>query len=149
MTIDPSPSRDVLLCPYCRLVQFRTTTGRCRRCQRFLEKIRSTPSDGVALSAEPLSKRIGAAIRSLRKERKLSQSQLADAMNTSRSYLSKLECGILVPSLQTLERATAALGTDIASLFHQLRQLPIVEARRTSIMGSIDDGFNTVADPST
>jgi transcriptional regulator with XRE-family HTH domain len=77
---------------------------------------------------EALAKRIGAAIRSLRKERKLSQRRLAEAMGTARSYISKLERGLLVPSLQTLERATSALGIDIADLFLRLR-------RRSSHLG--------------
>jgi hypothetical protein len=48
-----------------------------------------------------------------------------DVMGTARSYISKLGCGLLVPSFQTLERATSALGIDIADLFLRLRrQIP-------------------------
>ena len=119
------PNREVLRCPHCRLVQFRSTSGLCRRCHQPLETLHvslpagSSPSHGDELSTEPLAKRIGAAVRNLRKERKLSQRQLATAMGTVRSHISKIERGLLVPSFQTLERATSALGIDIADLFRR------------------------------
>ena len=88
MQSNPFPNREVLRCPHCRLVQFRSTTGLCRRCHQHLETLHVdlpaglSPSHGAALSTEPLSKRIGAAVRDLRKERRLSQRQLANAMGT-------------------------------------------------------------------
>jgi len=36
-----------------------------------------------------------------------------------RSHISKIERGLVVPSFQTLERATSALGIDIADLFRR------------------------------
>jgi len=128
MQSNPFPNREILRCPHCRLVQFRSTSGLCRRCHQPLETLHvglqagSSPSHGAVLSTEPLAKRIGAAVRSLRRERKLSQRQLATAMGTVRSHISKVERGLLVPSFQTLERATSALGIDIADLFRRLRQ---------------------------
>jgi len=125
MQSNPFPNREVLRCPHCRLVQFRSTTGLCRRCHQHLETLHVdlpaglSPSHGAALSTEPLSKRIGAAVRDLRKERRLSQRQLANAMGTVRSHISKIERGLLVPSFQTLERATSALGIDIADLLRR------------------------------
>ena len=125
MQSKPLPNREVLRCPHCRLVQFRSTTGLCCRCHQPLEAQYAglpaglSPSHGAALSTEPLSKRIGAAVRDLRKERRLSQRQLANAMGTVRSHISKIERGLVVPSFQTLERATSALGIDIADLFRR------------------------------
>ena len=121
----PFPNREVLRCPHCRLVQFRSATDLCCRCHQPLEaQYAGLPaglslSHGAALSTEPLAKRIGAAVRDLRKERKLSQRQLANAMGTVRSHISKIERGLVVPSFQTLERATSALGIDIADLFRR------------------------------
>jgi transcriptional regulator with XRE-family HTH domain len=40
-------------------------------------------------------------------------------MGTVRSHISKIERGLVVPSFQTLERATSALGIDIADLFRR------------------------------
>ena len=128
MQSNPFPNREARRCPHCRLVQFRSTSGICLRCHQPLETLHvglpagSSPSRGAELSTESLAKRIGAAIRDLRKERKLSQRQLANAMGTVRSHISKIERGLLVPSFQTLERATSALSIDIADLFRRLRQ---------------------------
>ena len=125
MQSNPFPTREVLRCPHCRLVQFRSTIGLCRRCHHSLETLHIglptdlSPFHGAELPTEPLAKRIGAAVRDLRKERKLSQRQLANAMGTLRSHISKIERGLLVPSFQTLERATLALGIDIADLFRR------------------------------
>jgi transcriptional regulator with XRE-family HTH domain len=73
-------------------------------------------------STEALAQRVGVAIKSLRKERKFTQQRLAVLMGTCRSYISKLESGRVVPSLLTLERATSALGIDLAELFLRLRR---------------------------
>jgi transcriptional regulator with XRE-family HTH domain len=68
-------------------------------------------------SLEPLSLRIGRAIRLLRQKRRLSQDRLAQSMKTSRPYLSRLERGVVSPSISTLERAALALGVDLCDLF--------------------------------
>lgn len=60
------------------------------------------------------------ALRRERKKRKLSQQQLASAMRTARSYVSKLERDMADPSLSTLERAAAAFNINIAELFSGL-----------------------------
>lgn len=70
-----------------------------------------------------LAQRVGVAVKTLRKERKFTQQRLAILMGTARSYISKLESGHVVPSLQTLERATSALSIDLAELFLRLRRL--------------------------
>ena len=69
----------------------------------------------------PLAKRVGEAIRILRNERKMSQQRLADSMGTARSYLSKLERGLIDPSLSTLERAARALRLDVPEVFLRVR----------------------------
>ena len=78
--------------------------------------------DRLEKSAELLALRVGIAVRSLRKERKFTQQRLAILMGTGRSYISKLESGRVVPSLQTLERARSAFGIDLAELFLRLRR---------------------------
>jgi transcriptional regulator with XRE-family HTH domain len=72
---------------------------------------------------EILAKRIGATIRVLRKERRLTQSQLASKIRISRPSVTKLENGKAVPSLAKLQQVTAALGIDIAEVFLHIRRL--------------------------
>ena len=126
MTPNLSLHHETLRCPNCHLVQFRTKTDLCRRCQQFLETpLRSAhpyicPAAGIEPSPESLAQRIGAAIQFHRKQQRLSQQQLAKTMRTSRSYISKLERGQLVPTLNTLHRAAQALGLKLADLLLDL-----------------------------
>jgi transcriptional regulator with XRE-family HTH domain len=41
-------------------------------------------------------------------------------MQTARPYLSKLERGVITPTLDTLERTASALGIDMSELFLRL-----------------------------
>ncbi len=123
------PSSEVPTCLHCGLVQFRTVKGLCRRCGRPLDPhagrapVCPAVHVGFSPSAEKLAERIGTTIRSLRKERRLTQQCLADRAGTARTYISRLECGLLVPSLDTLERVVMALNlTDLADLFLRLRR---------------------------
>jgi transcriptional regulator with XRE-family HTH domain len=52
-------------------------------------------------------------------------------MGTGRSYISKLESGRVVPSLQTLQRATSALSIDLAELFLRVRRQTQAESLAT------------------
>jgi transcriptional regulator with XRE-family HTH domain len=54
---------------------------------------------------------IGKAVKRAREFRKLTQYQLADAMNCPRSYVSKIENGRTTPTLAT-ERIAKALDTE-------------------------------------
>ena len=104
-----------------------TATGFCRRCHRSLEKPYVdlpnplTLPSGANLPAKLLAKRIGAAIRILRKERRFSQKRLANKIGISRPSITKLESGKSIPTLAKLQRVTAALGIDIAELFLRIR----------------------------
>ena len=55
-------------------------------------------------------------MRTLRKEKKLSQEELADKVGIGQSFISKIEKGHLEPSLSTLGRIAKVLDTDIKSL---------------------------------
>jgi ribosome-binding protein aMBF1 (putative translation factor) len=124
----PHPSFEVPRCPHCGLIQFRRATSNCVRCKKALDNgTARTPAHSFTPhntehSAQVLAGRIGTAIRNIRKEKNLTQQRLAILMSTGRSYISKLECGSTVPSLRTLERATSALGIDLAELFLRLRR---------------------------
>lgn len=59
---------------------------------------------------------VGLKIKSLRKEHKLTQSQLAAKANLSRSYLADIERNRYNPSLSTLESIAGALGVQVADI---------------------------------
>lgn len=60
---------------------------------------------------------LGPTLRRLRKQNRLSLKALADHADCSESMLSKIETGHANPSLATLHRIVAALGTSMAALF--------------------------------
>jgi transcriptional regulator with XRE-family HTH domain len=63
-----------------------------------------------------LAARIGARLRELRQARSLTLAKLAEQSGMSVSYLSAVEKGVNLPSLQTLARITEALGVSIPSV---------------------------------
>ncbi len=65
---------------------------------------------------DSLAKRIGARLRALRKARQLTLAALSERSGMSTSYLSAVEKGVNLPSLQTLARLTEALGVSIPSV---------------------------------
>jgi transcriptional regulator with XRE-family HTH domain len=65
---------------------------------------------------DSLAKRIGARLRTLRKARQLTLAALSQRSGMSTSYLSAVEKGVNLPSLQTLARLTEALGVSIPSV---------------------------------
>jgi DNA-binding XRE family transcriptional regulator len=119
--------RDILYCSKCDLVQFQSSTGNCRRCQKKLESLllnrrkHSILLSSNSLPAAPLAKRIGLTIRDLRKERKLSQARFATSIGAARAGLSRIERGLAHPTLKTLEKVAAALDMDILDLFIRIR----------------------------
>src|SRR5215469_18440436 len=117
--------REVIRCKTCRLVQYRTRTGNCRRCVRVLPQrlefmIPPSPPAEEAV-AEPASEKlinqqtvenIGQRIRQLRESRSMTQIQLQ-----SRTNLSRIESGQMTPSLGTLEKISEALNVGLNRFF--------------------------------
>ena len=60
---------------------------------------------------------IGKRIRQLREMRKLSQGDIEETTGLLRCYVSRVENGHTVPSLETLERFAAPLGVPLYQLF--------------------------------
>ena len=60
---------------------------------------------------------IGKRIRQLREMRKLSQGDIEETTGLLRCYISRVENGHTVPSLETLERFAGALGVPLYQLF--------------------------------
>jgi transcriptional regulator with XRE-family HTH domain len=60
---------------------------------------------------------IGARIRQLREQKKLSQGDIEETTGLLRCYISRVENGHTVPSLETLERFAAALDLPLYRFF--------------------------------
>lgn len=58
----------------------------------------------------------GAAIRAMRLERHMSQSELARLSGISQAYASKIEAGRATPSESVLARVSSALGVPVSAL---------------------------------
>lgn len=123
MSPDYAINRPAITCPNCALHQFKPLSGLCRRCNRplvysFAYKRKTlTNVEPAILSTESLAKSIGSKIRRQRKMCKISQHRLATISNTARPSLSRIENGIVLPSLNTLCRISAALGLELHELF--------------------------------
>jgi transcriptional regulator with XRE-family HTH domain len=130
----PTQVREVLPCPRCGLVQFRTRNSLCRRCHRPLETAErtSTPeAGGPASSADPadlneltLVKNLGARLREVRRMYGLTQRALARRMNVPRTYISKVEMSRTIPTIATLYRFAGALGLEVQHLLCATRVHP-------------------------
>jgi len=55
-------------------------------------------------------------LRTLRRDRFMTQEDLADKAGVTREYIARLEAGRYDPSLSTLEKLAKALKVDIAKL---------------------------------
>lgn len=64
-----------------------------------------------------LALRIGKKIIKLREQKKMTQEKLAFENDFSKGYLSDIEAGKKLPSLQLLEKIAEALDVDIKELF--------------------------------
>src|SRR5277367_5435569 len=128
--------REVLRCDYCTLVQFRPTSGLCRRCHKCLEVEMPEPQSAVMalVPAQPEKEgglQVATAVRDLRHVRNLSQRQLAARMGVPRTYISKIENGKAMPTLSSLDRLARALQVDISAL---LRDAPRRHQDETAVL---------------
>jgi len=67
---------------------------------------------------------IGQRIRQLREQKNLSQGDIEKASGLLRCYISRVEHGHTVPSLETLERFAAALDVPLYRLFYTGEDTP-------------------------
>ena len=78
---------------------------------------------------------IGDRLRSLREEKKLSQGDIEKRTGFVRPYISRVENGHVVPSIETLEKFARALDVPIYQLFYDGEEppkLPNLPKRRSS-----------------
>ena len=67
---------------------------------------------------------IGTRLRKMREERNLSQGDIEKRTGLLRCYISRVENGHTVPSLETMERLAAALEIPLYALFYDGDQPP-------------------------
>ena len=67
---------------------------------------------------------IGYRLRQLREKKNLSQGDIEKASGLLRCYISRVEHGHTVPSLETLERFAAALDVPLYKLFYEGDEAP-------------------------
>lgn len=72
--------------------------------------------------SEPILYQFGAAIRKLRREKNISQEQLADMCCLHRTYISDVELGKRNVSLENIEKMASALGISISVLFKEVEK---------------------------
>jgi len=60
--------------------------------------------------------KLGQNLRKLRLKKKMSQVDLATALNVDRAYISNIENGRMNPTLSTLEKIAGALGVATSEL---------------------------------
>lgn len=67
---------------------------------------------------------IGERLRALREEKHLSQGQIETRSGLLRCYISRVEHGHTVPSIETLEKMSRALEVPLYQLFYEGDDLP-------------------------
>jgi len=78
---------------------------------------------------------IGTRLRKMREERNLSQGDIEKRTGLLRCYISRVENGHTVPSLETMERLAAALEVPLYALFYdgdQPPELPNLTQRKSA-----------------
>ena len=85
---------------------------------------------------------IGTRLRKLRDEKNLSQGDIEKRTGLLRCYISRVENGHTVPSIETLERLASALEIPLYQLFYEGDEpppLPNLSKRRTTEELALDE----------
>lgn len=78
---------------------------------------------------------IGTRLRKLREDKKLSQGDIEERTGLLRCYISRVENGHTIPSIETLERLSSALEIPLYQLFYEGDEappLPNLSKRKTT-----------------
>jgi transcriptional regulator with XRE-family HTH domain len=67
---------------------------------------------------------IGSRLRKLREDKKLSQGDIEERTGLLRCYISRVENGHTIPSIETLERIASALEIPLFQLFYEGEEPP-------------------------
>src|SRR5260370_10337912 len=105
----------------------------CPFCPRFSLATRET--------AREIPTMIGERLRTLRKDKNLSQGDIEERTGLQRCYVSRVENGHTIPSLETLQKMALALEVPLYKFFYegdeppQMPPLPVVKKRAAEIWG--------------
>lgn len=81
-----------------------------------------------------IEKLIGVQIARIRKEREITQEQLAESVDVATETISRLERGVSIPSLKTLARISEALHVSLKDLFDfEYPQKPVSAIEKESM----------------
>ena len=83
---------------------------------------------------------IGEHLRSIRESKKLSQGDIEKKTGLLRSYLSRVENGHTVPSVETLEKIARALDMKIYQILYDGNEPPAIPPPKRSVDGWGSDG---------
>jgi DNA-binding XRE family transcriptional regulator len=107
------------VCPNCQLKQYEPGGSlKCRRCHHhlgisYLEiYLPSSVASLTSQSETAIRKEGGGLIRRLRSRREITQAGLASLTGIHRTYLSRAECGRVLPSIIALIKIARALDVD-------------------------------------
>lgn len=107
--------REVVRCRHCKLTQF-VRNGNCVRCKQAL--VRQAPI--VALPVEVVQPKIpgtiAGIIRSRRRGLRMSQRQMAVALGSPRTWISKIERGRSAPTIASAKRIAKVLCCEVDDL---------------------------------
>ena len=92
--------------------------------------------------------RIGALLRSLRHDRKISLKDLGQLCEVSASFLSQTERGLCSVSIPTLERICAALGVTLAEFFARVEPNPSLASPAPTVLRSEEQGAVNLSEAS-
>lgn len=113
------PNRPVVRCPHCKLRQYETVSGNCRRCKLRLREpeppvVEVAPPEPEKIlkgyGRHPKTPNMAEAIKSIRMNMGLSQRDLAIKMKVPRTYVSKIENAKAEPTLTSLYKFAAGFG---------------------------------------
>jgi DNA-binding XRE family transcriptional regulator len=113
------PNRVVIRCKGCRLNQFLTRNGLCRKCRHeLIEKPKEEIKPVIVEVWRPVSlaAQIPLAVRLLRFAMEFKQKDLALRMGCPRTFITKIESGKKSSTLKTVRSLARAFGMDTCGL---------------------------------
>jgi len=93
-----------------------------------------------------LKGRVANRIKTIRKLRGLTQEQLANNVDRTVFAISQLERGVSLPSFETLERLSAALGVPVREFFDEADDEEGTSSRRIHLMTTLADTVRALSD---
>jgi transcriptional regulator with XRE-family HTH domain len=100
------------------------------------------------ITGQELRDNLGNTIRFYRKQRRLSQAELAEKANISVTFLSKIERGIKFPTSETLSGLANGLNVEVYQLFRNdktpLEKWTLFERFKKEITKNINDTLETI-----